>query len=188
MLQLDGCPLSLYGMYLESGDIKRRGKQDGGLCVIELWVGAYFAKGHVRPECGKIQRRSLYEILKQILKLGGSKKFCLAIMCDDAESWGNDTADWSTAIFPLLQELRACENFSCAVLFTRKSYEQLQERGSTMRFRNEQEKRSYEALYETVDVLVTGQANCYCTSDQREVRFRDENLYGQVRHLLENQC
>lgn len=185
MFNWDGCPVGLFDMYTEVGDVKDCQKQAEDLCCVELWVCSDFRNSPLRPECRNIVRRPVYGILKQIVKLSAGRKICLLIQCDEAEGWGNDTTNWASAIYPLLRELQKYQQFFCSVLFTRRSLAQIQENCATMRFRSDREKREYAALFETVDVLVTRQANLYADPAQRSIRFRDAALYEQVRPLLE---
>ena len=186
MFQWDGCPLDLFDIYLEVGEVKVRRKQGKELIGIELWIGSCFRNPPVRPEFARIVRRPVYGILKQIRKLSENRQICLLIMCDDTEGWGNDTTNWSGALFLLMRELKKYSCFRYAVMFTRKSWEQIQEGGSVERFRSESARREYLALYDALDVLVTRQANLYSCPDNRKLWFRDAAGWDAVKELTES--
>lgn len=158
MFDWEGCPLGLFDLYMEVGDVKAEAAGDGSV-GIEIWIGSCRAKEFTRPECAEIRRRPIYGVMKQILKLSGEREVRLVFLCDDIESWGNDTENQSGAIYLLLRELKKLGKPIHTTLYTRKSRAQIALRSES--FGSSRDKTEYDGLYEILDVLVTEQANPY---------------------------
>lgn len=177
MSQWDGCPAALFDLYMEVGEIRLIGETD--CACIEVWISSCFARGALRQECAQIRRRSIWGILKQILKLADGRQVCLVFQCDDESSWGNDTENWSSAIWPLLRELQSRGKLVCSILFTRKTGDEIRQRSGSS-FHRERDRDDYIALYRNLHILVTGRANryadsagstVYCASEESKARF-----------------
>lgn len=179
MINLEDCLVALFDLYMEVGEIKTLETGDGRVWI-EVWVGSTFAKERARPECQNVRRRPIYGVLKRILALCGDGKARLIFQCDDVDSWGNDTENQSCALFLLLRELKRLEKLESAVMFTRKTREQIRQRSGS--FEKKREKAEYDGLYEMLDVLVTRQANLH--SGGGTVIVRNQDLLSGLSWLL----
>ena len=152
-----GCPVGLYNLYMEAGEV-RAVAVEGAPCVyVEVWVCSVFSKNCVRPECRAPVRRTIYDVVKQIRKLSGGKPVCLVFLSDDRQ---DDPADWSVALWLLVQQLEAEGLLGHALLYTKKTPERLEAFGRTV-WRTEQDRERFLALFARLDAVVYGQANPY---------------------------
>ena len=158
MFDWEGCPLSLFDLYMGVGDVKAEAAGDGSV-RIEIWIGSSMAKEFSRPECAQIRRRPIYGVMKQILKLSGEREARLVFLCDDIESWGNDTENQSIGIYLLLRELKKLGKPIHTTLYTRKSRAQIAQCSES--FGSSRDRAEYDGLYEILDELITEQANPY---------------------------
>lgn len=179
MINWEGCPIGLFDLYMEVGEVKTVEAGDKRVWI-EVWIGSSFAKECSRSECKNIRRRPIFSVMKQILKLSGNGKAGLIFQCDDPDSWGNDTENQSGAIFLLLRELKLLGKLGPVLMFTRKSREQIRQRSSG--FQSQRDKAEYDGLYEMLDVLVTRQANRY--SGSGIVIAKDKGLLSGLSWLL----
>jgi len=160
MSKWNGVPLEMFDIYIEVGEIRLAEAKDDDCVNVEVWIGSCFTREYLREECKTIDRRSVYGLMKQILKMAGDKQVCITFMCDDIDSFGNDTSDWSSSIYLLVNELRNRGKVNNSTLYTRKSYEEVMERANR-EFLRQSAKEQYLKLYEILDVLITECANPY---------------------------
>jgi len=181
----DGCPASLFDLYIEVGEIKPISRSDCDCSYVDVWIGSSVGNASFRQECANVQRRPIWTVFKQILKLSKNKEVCLVFMCDDIADWGNDTEEWSRSIYLLLEELKNRKKLAGSVLFTRKTGEQIRQRSQSSDFRREKDRNEYIALYKTLDVLVTQQANRYASAEKRSVFYASEEAGVRLSWLLD---
>lgn len=179
MINWEGCPSGLFDVHMEVGEVKPLETGDGQVWI-EVWIGSTFAKERARSECQNVRRRPIYGVMKRILALCPEGKASLIFQCDDPDSWGNDTENQSCALFLLLRELERLGKLEKAVMFTRKTREQIQQRSGG--FEKERDKAEYDGLYEMLDILVTRQANRY--SGSGTVIAKDKALLSGLGWLL----
>ncbi|MBQ2265864.1 MAG: hypothetical protein II342_00540, partial [Clostridia bacterium] len=93
MFNWDSCPIDLFDLYIEVGEVKKSKTEYDGCVCIELWIKSTFSNTCVREECKNPIRRPVFGVLKQIRKLCDDKPVCLMIMGDDNSNavmhWGS---------------------------------------------------------------------------------------------------
>ena len=176
MFNWDGCPIRMFDVYMEVGQVRPGDMLADGSVIVEVWVGSCFPQTHTRAELESVVRRPIYGIYKQILKFCGDRKAVLVFQCDDHPGIiDGDTENWSIAIYLLLEALEKAGKLSGSVLFTRKSIADIHSRSSED-FLYLGDRENYEALYRTLDILITRQPNRYVSSENREIFCRNEAL------------
>lgn len=185
MFNWDGCPAGLFDMYMEVGQVIPGETLPDGSVLVEIWVGDCFTQSHCRPELESVVRRPVYGIYKQILKFCGERKAVLVFQCDDRPGViGGDTENWSVAIYLLLRALKKTGKLSGSILFTRKTEGDIRSRDLTHSiYPHEQE--HYDALYQSLDILVTCQPNRFAPPENRKVFCRNEALLRNLPFLPE---
>ena len=176
MFNWDGCPAGLFDIYMEVGRVAPGSTLPDGSVIVEIWTGSCFTRSSCRPELESVVRRPVYGIYKQILKFCGDGNAVVVFQCDDRPGpIGGDTENWSVAIYLLLQALKKAGKLSGSVLFTGKTEADIRSRDLTdSPYPHEQE--NYDALYQSLDILVTRQPNRYAASEDRRVFCRNEAL------------
>lgn len=167
MFNWEGCPIGLFDLYMDVAAVKVAESGEDFVCI-ELWIPDRYAETH-RPECEGVARRPIYGVVRQLRKLSAGKGIFLLIMGDDIPSRHRiDPESWFGALSPLLKELKNSGDLKGCALFTSKSRDEILLRRCGD-FRTEKDQDTYNALFDRLDILVTGQPNRYVSPKNREI-------------------
>ena len=177
MFDWNGCPVGLFDMYMEVGEVKEAKIKAEECIFVEVWVTSTFARQCVRTESKHPARRAIYDVLKQIRALCGNKPACIILMCDDKR---DDTILWGGAILLLLNALAKENRLKYAILFARGSEEDTDSLVQTTTWNTEKEE-----LLLLLDAVVYGQANYYVKQENPHIRSHHDKLPSLLKEYLQ---
>lgn len=169
MFRWEGCPLELYDVYMEVGEVKESDVKSEECCYIEVWLSSFFVKNPVRKPCVASVRRPVYGIIKQIRKLCGTKPACLILMCDDLS---DDTLLWGVAISLLLRHLAP----AYALLCVKKTEAETESFVRNLNCRSFKDKETFQNLPTLPDAIVYGCPNRYADRTNASVKSNTPTL------------
>ena len=163
------CPLEIFNMYIEVGDVKEAKIKSEECTYIEVWISPIFSNNCVRTECKHPMRRPIYSVLKQIQKLCINKPACVIIMCDDM---GGDTITWGISISLLLQQLEKENILVHSMLFTKSDEKNAINFAHTAKHWSNKEKETFLLLFDMLDAVVYGQSNYYSRKEKIQIKTK----------------
>ena len=151
-----GRSMSLFGLYMEVGEVKRSPVEVDGCVFVEVWLASFASSPGKRTECKTYKRRPIYSVLEQIKELIGDREACVLFLCDDGR---DETVSWGDALALLWHHLKKTAKY--AVVFTKESKEQLDMLGSANRYLSEDNTQLALSFFAEADAIVTERSNFY---------------------------
>ena len=165
-----GRSMSLFGLYMEVGEVKRSHVEVDGCVFVEVWLASFASSPGKRADCKRYKRRPIYSVLEQIKELIGDREACVLFLCDDGR---DETVSWGDALALLWHHLKQTAKY--AVVFTKETKEQIDDLASADRYMSESDTQLAVSFFEQADAIVTSRSN-FCGDEPIEAHTRNERV------------